>query len=268
MPEHTTKMWEGLTLLQNAPAIPSVSLPSWASASDTEDESAEEAPSGPPEVVEFLMPVGPPSSVADVGGPCSSVRDLLWYEPVQMRLSEGERILWGPTMFDVERAPWLRCRLGRIKVPSALVTITTCRIAVVQFVAPQTCVRLRQCLFAPRISSVVFVPLHFVVGFFVEESFTYQRFMMARIIGRCLGYMVSDSLLTARILTNAGLGKVYLDSLCITQRLFPNSGASQFEEQRVLELRRWLGHVALFNGETAPGEKLDLIQNTYGWAPL
>lgn len=164
-------------------------------------------------------------------------------------LDEGEKALWGPTLYEDE--VWLPCccpsRRQGLKCPSTLVTITNRRLAVVQFegLGPLGCFGICR---RSYITSVSVVPLRWVLGFCIEETFSLQRAMFARILGHCMCWPSNKSRLTIKSLTNAGLGKVYLSSLYVTQTLLPRGvqARSAFEDDKVLELRRWLGNVALF----------------------
>merc|ERR1712039_404625 len=90
-------------------------------------------------------------------------------------------------------------------------------------------------------------------------GFSMQKAMLVRMIGTCFYRPLSQSNLIIRVLTNAGLGKIYLSSLFIRQFMMPFGldPNCHFEEAKVLELRRWLGNVALFFGQSTWGDRRD-----------
>jgi hypothetical protein len=100
-----------------------------------------------------------------------------------------------------------------------------------------------------------------------------QKAMVARILGNCCCWPNNQSVLTIKVLSNAGLGKVYLNSLFVKQKLLPRGAQprSAFEDDKVLELRRWLGNVALFFVElddpTRRKIAIELWRCAHGLAP-
>jgi len=343
------QLWQGLTLLQDAPPLTSTEFGSWASALTTEEEEqTEEAGTEEPlhgaaleeartseALQEAFAMWGRPSKMGLVaaddapeaapaaeaaaddatGGqalaqpapeprpslsstreqrPSNHSRDSqrqsgnflhsVWSpeilsfnvknEPWGLALDEGEHALWGPTLFEEEiwRARCCKCRRRNFCLPSTLVTITTRRLAVVQFsnVGPLVC---RGCCMRSQVSSVSVVPLRWVLGFCVEEVFAVQRAMLSRILGDLCCWPSNESNLVVKVLTNAGLGKVYLKSLFIHQRSLPHgpNPQSTFEEDKVLELRRWLGNVGLFfvdfDDPARRRNAVELWRCSHGWAP-
>ncbi|CAL1130407.1 unnamed protein product [Cladocopium goreaui] len=98
------------------------------------------------------------------------------------------------------------------------------------------------------VDNVSIIPLKNVLGFSVEERFSMQRAMIVKLMAKACCRPMSESFLCVKVLSNAALGKVYLDSLSVRQRVLPlfADPPCNFEEDKVLELRRWLGNVALF----------------------
>eukprot|EP00913_Durusdinium_trenchii_P026579 g24935.t1 len=153
----------------------------------------------------------------------SATRAELW----GLVMAPGEKTLWGPCLFEEEVFRALCARRGprnNRRRPSALVTITDRRLIVIQY----------------RTDIAV-------------ETFSMQRAMIARLMAKACCRAMSESVLTVKVLSNAGLGKVYLDSLSVRQRVLPLFADSpcNFEEDKVVELRRWLGNVALFFSGTS-----------------
>jgi hypothetical protein len=195
-------------------------------------------------------------------------------EPWGLVLDDDEIALWGPVLYEQEIwRPWC-CPNSRkgMRAKKTLVTITTRRLVVVQFEnwGPLACCGI--CYFS-RISSVSVVPLRWVLGFFIAEEFSLRRAMLTRLIGNLCCWPNNVSTLTVKILTNAGLGKVFLSSLYVTQQCLPRGATPQsaFEDDKVLELRRWLGNLALFfvqlDNPHARREPIDLFPCAHGLAP-
>jgi hypothetical protein len=128
------------------------------------------------------------------------------------------------------------------------------------------------------VESVACIPLKWVLGFSISENFANQNNLASRVLSGlcCLPDVASN--LRIKIMTNAGFGKVYLDPMTITQRSLPRTTEPRcyFEEEKVVELRRWLGNLALFYYENEAGEKtgLDLWKceapegaRSRGWVP-
>lgn len=279
-----TTLWRSLTMLQDAPPITKLNLGSWATVASScaSEEEAQEEPEQERKEEELTprvldaMALWRATTAADIvsGAPpgTGTRRHTLsfdCFEPCELTLTEDEQILWGPTLFEEElRARFLPQLRQNLIMPTALVTLTSRRIIVVQFKIYRLFAGAMSKIFPPRVHSVVFVPLRWVLGFSVEETFTYQKSFLLKVLNTCCGCFGSESLLKIRCLTNAGLGKVYLDSLCINQIVLPrgaNAEVCNFEDKRVLELRRWLGNIALFNGEAMSA--LELMSCPRGWAP-
>ncbi|OLQ11694.1 putative E3 ubiquitin-protein ligase HERC1 [Symbiodinium microadriaticum] len=178
-------------------------------------------------------------------------------------LAPEERLLWGPCLFEEEvfRA-WFPHRRGarNLRRPSTLATITDRRLIVIQYrsVGPLCCGGV--CHRAP-VDSVSIIPLKNILGFCVEEHFSLQQAMLARLLSRVCCRPLSESSLTVKVLSNAGLGKVYLGAMSVKQRVLPLHAdpACNFEEDKVLELRRWLGNVALFFSDTSNKAQLSVF---------
>merc|ERR1740121_2092252 len=194
-----------------------------------------------------------------------------------LALGVGERVLWGPCLFHEEILQWCRCRcsgtVSNLKSPTALVTITDRRLVIMQFETWGLFANLAMCRWT-RVTSVAVVPLRWVLGFCIEEEFSLQQAMLTRIMGTFCYRPLSESNWIIRVLTNAGLGKIYLSSLFVRQRVLPFGLDPQcnFEEAKILELRRWLGNVALFFGQTTWGTQraralVELQRCARGWAP-
>lgn len=195
-------------------------------------------------------------------------------------LAAGERVLWGPCLFDEEVLVGFCCQARRSirRRPSAAVTITDRRLVILQFHSWGT-LHCRGLCHRTLLTSLAVVPLRWVLGFCIEESFSVQQAALARMLGRCCCRSNSTSELTVRVLTNAGLGKIYLSTLSARQRVLPRAvdPPCNFEEEKVLELRRWLGNVALFFGSEEAGrspdgsrrrsETVELWRCARGWAP-
>lgn len=193
-------------------------------------------------------------------------------------LSGGERVLWGPVLFETE--VHMRCRCHRFvghrpgerrQRPSALVVITDRRLIVLQF-GDRGCLACRGLCYRVFVKSVVVVPLKCVLGFSIQESLSVQQALLTRFLGWLCCFPPAESWLLVRILTNAGLGKIYLSSLEIAQRVLPVDTEPQctFEEEKVLQLRRWLGNLALFFAEydvDAANSSVELCRCAYGLAP-
>jgi hypothetical protein len=299
------QFWQGLTLLQDAPPLSSQEFGSFATVEseqqvDLDDEEAEafqEALNmwGRPSAFGTRPSVGARTSEArtsvqrlsdprarpsanslnaNVGGEADVLDFGVRNEPWGLVLDEGEVALWGPTLFEDEI--WIPCccpnRSRGFRTPTTLVTITTRRLAVVQFYSwgPIWCGGMCR---RTMITSVSVVPLRWVLGFCVAEDFSLQRAMFTRLLGHLCCRPNNESRLLIQILTNAGLGKVYLNSLSVRQRLLPRSSEprSAFEEDKVLELRRWLGNVALFfvdiEDPTRKRIQIDLWRCAHGLTP-
>lgn len=212
------------------------------------------------------------SLAANQGGEADVLSWGVRNEPWGLVLDEGEIALWGPTLFEEEIwRPWC-CPNSRkgFRAPKTLVTITTRRLAVVQFEnwGPLACCGI--CYYS-RIRSVSVVPLRWVLGFYIAEEFSLRKAMLTRFVGNLCCWPNNVSRLTVKILTNAGLGKVYLSSLYVTQQSLPRGATPQsaFEEDKVLELRRWLGNVALFfvNPDNPKQAPIELWHCAHGLAP-
>lgn len=309
-------LWQGFALLQAAPSIQSVELDDWASVvtedaeapSDGGREAANEAMERVSDLwgesaqarLRDAVALGAatgvesaPAAAAAVANPRRRVATPLLFdartEAWGLSITDGERILWGPTHFEQEvLRPWCcacRRRAPLLRRPSALVALTDRRLAVISFehTGPMWCWR-----FCGRthIASVAVVPLCFVLGFCIEEAFSVQRSFAARFLGKLCCEALSESALVVRVLTNAGLGKNYIKTLQVRQRSLPRSSeaACTFEEDKILELRRWLGNVALHfsqgppprvepdrsaaaGRQPGPSAEVDLWRCARGWAP-
>jgi len=195
-------------------------------------------------------------------------------EPWSLVLDKDEICLWGPTLFEDDIWVPACCPNKRagFKAPTTLVTITNRRLAVVQF-GYSGSISCGAICFRSFIESVTVVPLRWVLGFCIEETFALQRAMFTRLLGQCCCWPSNESRLVIKILTNAGLGKVFLNSLDVRQKLLPFGlrPRSAFEDDSVLELRRWLGNVALFFVELDdPNRKkihIELWRCAHGLAP-
>lgn len=191
--------------------------------------------------------------------------------PWGLALDKDEKVLWGPVLFEMEL---LRsCLRGRVNFrrPSALVVITSRRLAVVRFRNNFNCLGCFGVCNKAVVESLACVPLKMVLGFAISEKFQLSKAIMARCINKlcCLPNTSSD--LEIKIMTNAGFGKTYLGSLTIPQKLLPRASETKcyFEEQKVLELRRWLGNLALFYYDDVETLALDLwkCRDGRGWWP-
>lgn len=294
--ECALQLWLALGLLQDAPSVASVELGEWVTVVDELPEEPDDAEAregaeleaqrlsaaiwGEGMGLEALAEPEPHDSASQVGNPGGGVLTLgdarARAEQWGLALAAGERVLWGPCLFDDELQR-LGCggqRRSPLKRPSALVTITDSRLIVLQFKSWGLLACGGLC-HRTTVHSMAVVPLRWVLGFCIDESFALQQAVLARLLGACCCRPLSESALTVRVLTNAGLGKVYLASLAVKQRTLPRGAAPacSFEEERVLELRRWLGHVALFFGEqlgggTAEGRAaVELWRCPRGWTP-
>jgi len=210
-------MWEGLGLLEDAPAL----VPCKGTASDVS-----KAP---------VYVCGRRDSPALHAGE----RD--W----RIELMEGEEILWGPVEFRKEIL--VGCYVRRF--PSTCVTITNRRIAIAQYsswiLAVPGCV---WCSIA-WVSNVSVLPLRCVLGFCIEEQLSMHRTLMVKLLARCCFLAPTVNALQIRIRVNAGLlGKVYFGNLVVHHHTLPGpeDSESTFEAEEVIEVRRWLGSVALF----------------------
>merc|ERR1740121_922054 len=164
-------------------------------------------------------------------------------------------------------------------MPSTLVTITTRRIAIVQL-RSWGCLGCWDACHRPYVTSVAVVPLRWVLGFCIEETFSVQRAMLTQVLGNVCCWPLNESSLLVKILTNAGLGKIYASSLFVYERVLPRGihPHCTFEEEKVIELRRWLGNIALFFGDTWPPMQsvtnrkvkvasVELWRCAHGWSP-
>eukprot|EP00929_Paragymnodinium_shiwhaense_P014484 TRINITY_DN122397_c0_g1_i1.p1 TRINITY_DN122397_c0_g1~~TRINITY_DN122397_c0_g1_i1.p1 ORF type:complete len:1020 (+),score=223.68 TRINITY_DN122397_c0_g1_i1:68-3127(+) len=297
-------LWQGLALLQDCDPI-RVQEGAWESCSEDEEDfqdgssvnafqsflepEAEEAVYEARDVWSSLVPeVGrAPEDNATSRAPTASESPLGTQGRVELwglTLSEDERILWGPQVF--QREVFTRCRFQgrdlnnatRLAHPSALVALTDRRLVVIQYrsIGPLNC---KGVLHRVYVDSIAIVPLQFVLGFVIQEELAMQQAMLMRLAGRLCCKPLTESVLAIKILTNAGLGKVYLGSLQVNQRRLPWSkdAACTFEESKILELRRWLGNIASFNTERAaaffrgagaePPEPVEIFKGPRGWAP-
>jgi len=182
--------------------------------------------------------------------------------PWGLTLEHGERVLWGPVLFenDLWRAPWIfgrRCNNN--KRPSALVVITSRRLAVVRYTNVGSLACFGWC-YRSCVETVACVPLKWVLGFSINETFANQRAVAAQFLSSlcCLPSIASD--LHIRIMTNGGFGKAYLGPLTISQTMLPRTAKPKcfFEEEKIIELRRWLGNLALFYYECEAGVPMAL----------
>lgn len=297
------QLWQSVGLLQDAPSVALLEFNDFASVlegpdpapaepapgDEAEEEARQEAVAiwdgGAGDVDEAFFR---PSTAAASAGPDEERGGelALGYGKAQrwgLSLAEGERVLWGPCLFEQEvMRPWCcsrRSSARRRRRPSALVAITDRRLVVLQFrsLGPLGCGGVCNRVL---VTSVAVVPLRRVLGFCIEETVWLQEAVLTRLLGLVCCWPWSESALTIRVLTNAGLGKVYLGSLAVQQRVLPcrTEAACSFEEDKVLELRRWLGNVALFFGNrltepeaaptsSAPSAPLELWRCARGWAP-
>eukprot|EP00434_Breviolum_minutum_P045861 symbB.v1.2.041211.t1/scaffold7929.1/size8630/1 len=96
-----------------------------------------------------------------------------------------------------------------------------------------------------------------------------QRAMIVKLMAKACCRPMSESFLCVKVLSNAALGKVYLDALSVLP-LFADPPCN-FEEDKVLELRRWLGNVALFfsgaSEKVSQRPVLELWRSERGLAP-
>merc|ERR1712045_718283 len=104
--------------------------------------------------------------------------------PWGLTLEHDERVLWGPVLFERElwRVPWLcgqRCSNNRR--PSALVVITSRRFAVVRYNQIGSLACFGWCI-RSRVDSVACVPLKWVLGFSINETFADQRAIAAQVL--------------------------------------------------------------------------------------
>lgn len=315
-------LWQGLALLQDVPGIQAVELDDWASVLSEDARDAEVRSPGGQEAMEQAL-----GRVSDLWGSAAQARlrdaiapdaetgaapapaalgpeaaarqgaaPLLFdggAEAWGLSLTDGERIMWGPAFFEQEvLRPWCwfcRRQAHHLRRPSALVALTDRRLAVIRFDHFGSLCCWRLCG-RSYITSVAVVPLCSVLGFSIEEVFSMQRAFAARLLGRLCCRALSESVLTVRTLTNAGMGKNYLNTLHVHQHVLPRTSeaACTFEEDKILELRRWLGNVALFfsQGYTlgaglgnyptigqqpdplpVPSTKVDVWRCPRGWAP-
>eukprot|EP00811_Abedinium_folium_P000683 NODE_10626_length_1339_cov_3.069307.p1 GENE.NODE_10626_length_1339_cov_3.069307~~NODE_10626_length_1339_cov_3.069307.p1 ORF type:complete len:200 (+),score=66.18 NODE_10626_length_1339_cov_3.069307:446-1045(+) len=189
--------------------------------------------------------------------------------PWGVMLEEGEATLWGPTLFEVEfrRAKCLCCLSyfrRHFRRPSSLVTITTRRLIVLQF-STYGCGPCRR----PVATSIAVVPLQGVLGFCIEEVLTQQKGRIAKCMSWAFNRATAQSDLTVKVLTNVAMGKIYLNSLFVSQSLLPRGMDTQcnFEDERIVELRKWLGNVALFFVEGDEPPPIELWSCPRGCAP-
>lgn len=298
------RLWQGCAALQDTQSVQALELDDWASVLD---EDVPEEPGSPQDAAEkdLLEQArheadnlwgdnsleGPTSlgdeeeglpSLAASPAPQGEQQDegILRFSATRAEkwglvLAPEERLLWGPCLFEEEvfRA-WFPHRRGarNLRRPSTLATITDRRLIVIQYrsVGPLCCGGV--CHRAP-VDSVSIIPLKNILGFCVEEHFSLQQAMLARLLSRVCCRPLSESSLTVKVLSNAGLGKVYLGAMSVKQRVLPLHAdpACNFEEDKVLELRRWLGNVALFFSDTSNKDPsrplLELWRCERGWAP-
>eukprot|EP00435_Cladocopium_sp_Y103_P047381 s677_g13.t3 len=271
------RMWQGFAALQDTQSVSSVEYDDWASVAEDFEESDAAEERSASEDLEILeeakeeagalwgdnsgdaaadadLEEGIPAEAAAEQVPnedegivrFSATRAELW----GLVMAPGEKPLWGPCLFEEEvfRAccPQRRGARNRRR-PASLVTFTDRRLIVIQYrsVGPLCCGGI--CHRAP-VDNVSIIPLKNVLGFSVEERFSMQRAMIVKLMAKACCRPMSESFLCVKVLSNAALGKVYLDSLSVRQRVLPlfADPPCNFEEDKVLELRRWLGNVALF----------------------
>ncbi|CAE8721504.1 unnamed protein product, partial [Polarella glacialis] len=255
------RLWQGFVLLQDAESVTLVELDDWASGIESGVEVEEDPdPNASFEdrqaVEEARFEAAalwgddddgcqaeeePAAYASDVeqGAAAASAQvvtlNVNRAEQWGMVLADGERTLWGPVLFEEEvmRAfcPTRRGSIRNRKRPAALVTITDRRLVVIQYrsVGPMCCGGVLHRSPADCISTI---PLKCILGFSVEETFSLQRAMIVKMLGK----------LCCRVLP------LNADPPC------------NFEEDKVLELRRWLGNVALFFSVEKSNPKKPLME--------
>ena len=294
------RLWQGFAALQDTQSISSVEYDDWASvAEDLEESEVVEGNSveSEREILEEAKEAAGAlwgDNSGDVAGDLeeglgeeapaeaqgnedegivrfSATRAELW----GLVMAPNEKTLWGPCLFEEEvfRAccPQRSTARNRRR-PSALVTFTDRRLIVIQYrsVGPLCCGGI--CHRAP-VDNVSIIPLKNVLGFSVEEKFSMQRAMIVKLMAKACCRPMSESFLCVKVLSNAALGKVYLDALSVRQRVLPlfADPPCNFEEDKVLELRRWLGNVALFfsgaSEKVSQRPVLELWRSERGLAP-
>ena len=200
---------------------------------------------------------------------------------------EGERLLWGPVVYDMESLGCFCCPRKRrlLRWPSGVLLITTHRLIVTQITTKQ-CASDRcnmmcmacECCRRGYISAIAFLPLSQVQGFSIEEAFRQQQGKALKKLRRTVCGPASVSGLTIRVLANLGMGKCYPPHLTVKQRTIGIGEQMEkmcFEESRVLEARKWLGNLSSFfmNSETAGLKNnrkspIDLEPSRFGWSPI
>jgi len=181
--------------------------------------------------------------------------------PWGLSLDHDERILWGPVLFETDlwRLGCLGRRCTNNRRPSSLVVITSRRLAVVRYSSVSQLGCFGWCR-KPQVETVACVPLKWVLGFSINETFVNQKAAAAQCLSSffCLPKVASE--MNIRIMTNAGFGKAYLGPLTIKQRLLPRvqNPKCSFEDDKIVELRRWLGNLALFYYECEDNKRMAL----------
>lgn len=170
--------------------------------------------------------------------------------PWGLALDSDEHVLWGPVLFETElwRSCWLTSRgIFNFRRPSALVAITSRRLVVVRY-RTQGSLACMGIMHKAVVESVACVPLKWISGFNISETFTQQRAVITKKLADCCCLPSTSSTLTVQIMTNAGFGKTYLGALTVEQTAIPRTLDCQcyFESDKIIELRRWLGNLALF----------------------
>lgn len=185
--------------------------------------------------------------------------------PWGLALDSDERVLWGPVLFETElwRAlpAWMCCQgIFNSRRPSALVAITSRRLVVVRYrvLGSLACMGIQH---KAAVESVACVPLKWISGFNISETYTQQRAVITKKVADCCCLPSTSSQLSVQIMTNAGFGKTYLGALTVEQTAIPRTLDCQcyFESDKIVELRRWLGNLALFYYQTEDTLALDLF---------
>jgi len=285
------RMWQGFAALQDTQSVSALELDDWASVAEelpedlettsqdgddkllVQEARAEAGALWGDDIAEDIVQEEVPEDQENPSPPegivhFSATRAELW----GLVLAPDERALWGPCLFEEEvmRAWCPHCRGARNRRrPSTLVTITDRRLVVIQYrsVGPLCCGGI---FHRAPVDNVSIVPLKNILGFSIEENFSMQQSVVARKLARVFCRPISESSLKVKVLSNGGLGKVYLDALSVRQRALPLflNPPCNFEEDKVLELRRWLGNVALFFAEGKVSKPvLELWRCERGWSP-
>eukprot|EP00927_Polykrikos_kofoidii_P015507 TRINITY_DN16902_c0_g4_i1.p1 TRINITY_DN16902_c0_g4~~TRINITY_DN16902_c0_g4_i1.p1 ORF type:complete len:969 (+),score=117.98 TRINITY_DN16902_c0_g4_i1:168-3074(+) len=194
----------------------------------------------------------------------------LGLDPWGVALVEGEELLWGPVVFEEDMFHLWFSKKPSLRRPSTVVAITSHRLVVLHF-ANIGCVACRGWFNYSYIKSLSSTPLKWVLGFCLQEHLQSQTTFLAVRCGLLCCRVPVRSDMVVKVLSNAGTGKAYINSLNVKQIVMPKTTEPKlfFEEESFTELRRWLGHIpSFFSTDQADRRPIEIKTTWRGWTPV